>query len=260
MGRSEVLIQWEDPPFSGMAPFKYRVYTKNCTRLHSQWAEVRHPGGIHRNSFLVRNLPAAIECEFCVDACNNGGWGGRSLSSGLVCPGSDIVPISAAVRRARLAAGGQLTVLDRLEQYPQHREEQVWGLARLLSFASVSVGYPKKGNIQRKAALAALHGLKTFPRDPDILFSVFFLLGWTLRGPAKDHVRNILLQHNIPKVCEDHMKLFRTQGKIIGGIAWLRCNLQPGDVGQPQPMPADKDTRNEKKNPLDQLNDTDEDD
>lgn len=47
--------------------------------------------------------------------------------------------------------------------------EQVWGLNRLLSFASVTVGYPKKGNIQRKVALAALHALKTFPRDPEIL-------------------------------------------------------------------------------------------
>ena len=105
-----------------------------------------------------------------------------------------VAPSPSEERKRRLAAGGQLTVLDRLFEYPQHRDEQVWGLARLLAFASVNVGYPKKGNIQRKAALAALHGLKAFPRDPEILSSVFFLLGWTLVGPAQDHVRKILNQ------------------------------------------------------------------
>ena len=45
-----------------------------------------------------------------------------SLSSGIVCPGFDIVPISSTIRKARLAEGGQLTVIDRLLQYAQHRE------------------------------------------------------------------------------------------------------------------------------------------
>ena len=48
-----------------------------------------------------------------------------SLSSGFVCPGFDIVPISTTIRKARLAEGGQLTVIDRLLHYAQHREGNI---------------------------------------------------------------------------------------------------------------------------------------
>ena len=86
---------------------------------------------------------------------------------------------------------------------------------------------------------------------------MFFLLGWTLRGPAKDHVRNILLQHDIIKVCDDHMKWFRSTGPIIGGISWLRCNMPPGEIHHPDPIPPAKDKYAKKVE--EDLEDTDED-
>jgi hypothetical protein len=181
-----------------------------------------------------------VPCRFRICAYNNGGWGVHSEASDWVTPGSESTStfkvVSMGVQRSRLAKGGPLTILDRLEAHPLNREEQLWGLSRLRSMAQVYIygyryiykyiyiyiyiyrcvyihvyrdnyihnhaltyihiysqtfkyehsaqvagGY-KKGNLQRKAALAGLHGIKIFPVDPEMGGIVFGLLGWTLKG------------------------------------------------------------------------------
>ena len=66
-----------------------------------------------------------------------GGWGAMSLSSGFVCPGFDIVPISTTIRKARLAEGGQLTVIDRLLHYAQHREGNIHSPSHMRTISCV---------------------------------------------------------------------------------------------------------------------------
>ena len=46
-------------------------------------------------------------------------------------------------------------------------------------------------------------------------------------------------------------------GPIIGGISWLRCNMPPGEIHHPDPIPPAKDKYAKKVE--EDLEDTDED-
>ena len=103
-------------------------------------------------SFLVRNLPSGIPCQFKVCGYNNGGWGELSSESNLVIPGEDLAPTPDAQRWLRIreglhevrmcmrkimftwhvgyvcmisVAGGVLAALDQLDAHPQHRYDTI---------------------------------------------------------------------------------------------------------------------------------------
>jgi hypothetical protein len=235
VGLREVLLKWENPPFNGAPPLKYRVYIRNGTRNFRKWTLIEHPGDITKQEFWVLHLPSTLECEFAVSACNNGGWGVKSESSGLVCPGADLKPLPAHQKTSRLNAGGVLTALDRLAEYKFHRSEQLWGMERLLAFATVDRGY-KKGNMQKRAAEACFHALKEFPDDSEVIALALSLLGWTLLGPAKSEVVEMCMERKLPEECVKYMKAYRSNGKIIGAVSWLRCGMPKGAIAQPVPM------------------------
>ena len=67
--------------------------------------EVHYPGDIKKTSFLIRNLPSGIPCQFKVCGYNNGGWGELSSESNLVIPGEDLAPTPDAQRWLRIREG-----------------------------------------------------------------------------------------------------------------------------------------------------------
>eukprot|EP00596_Hydrurales_sp_CCMP1899_P003429 CAMPEP_0119043238 /NCGR_PEP_ID=MMETSP1177-20130426/19666_1 /TAXON_ID=2985 /ORGANISM="Ochromonas sp, Strain CCMP1899" /LENGTH=893 /DNA_ID=CAMNT_0007010929 /DNA_START=292 /DNA_END=2970 /DNA_ORIENTATION=- len=181
IGINEVSLAWSDPPFSGVPATLYRIFYKSKARKFIEWMQVPNLRDLNKCEYTVKNMIVGVPCRFRICAYNNGGWGAHSEQSEWVIPGSNSPStfqlISMGVQRSRLAKGGPLTILDRLEGNPLNREEQLWGLSRLRSMAQVVGGY-KKGNVQRKAALAGLHGIKIFPADPEMGGLVFSLLGW----------------------------------------------------------------------------------
>jgi hypothetical protein len=233
VGLHEVKLTWSDPPFSGVPAAKYQIYHRNEGRNFKEWTLYHNQKEMTSSSYLVLDLPSGVTCQFRINAYNNGGWGAYSEASDEVCPGSKgKLSTTIDVQRSRLVKGGPLAILDRLESNPFHRDEIVWGLSRLRSMAQIASGY-KKGNIQRKVALAGIHGIQTFPNDPEMAGIVFYLLGWTLRGPAGDHIKKILVQHNIIELAIKLMKEYRANGEVIMGIAFLRSNMTEGLIPQP---------------------------
>lgn len=93
------------PLFDGAPPLKYKVYMKNISRTFNKWFEVHYPGDITKPTFLVRNLPAGIACQFKVKAYNNGGWGELSDESNLATPGEDLSPVPDSQRWLRIREG-----------------------------------------------------------------------------------------------------------------------------------------------------------
>lgn len=209
------------------------MFFRNGTRNFSEWTRIPDLGDILITSHHVRGLTRGVSYEFRVRACNNGGWGADSEPSDSVCPGSAPILIVTAARRQRLAMGGPLAILDHLALHPIHCGDQSWGLGKLNSMAQISGGY-NTGALQKRSALAAMHGLQTFPNDPDMARAAFSLIGWTLVGPASEVVLNILLQNNVADLAEKWMAEYRTNSDVIGAMAWLRFNMPAGSIPQPK--------------------------
>jgi hypothetical protein len=227
---------WYNPPFDGVPAANYKLYMRNVSRNFNNWSEIDipHPGTIAKNEFLVRNLPPGIQCQFKVSASNNGGWGQLSEPSAMITPGSEQTPISTAKRKTRLILGGPLAILDRLQLYPKHREEHVWGLSRLVTCGILNNGF-KKSQLQKRLAHCALQDLEMYPDDLEIAVPAFALLGWALRGPASLEVAKLCTDGDIVELCKHGMKNFRSDSRLINSIAWLRGSL-PKDIVIPLPQ------------------------
>ena len=91
---NEVQLEWYDPAFDGISPSKYRLYMKNVTKNFNKWNVVYHPGDIRINTFVMKNLPLGVACQFRVQAFNVGGWGKLSEESRFVIPGEDLEPVT----------------------------------------------------------------------------------------------------------------------------------------------------------------------
>lgn len=232
VGQTDVALRWEDPPFCGVNTTAYRIFFRSESRNFHDWQVLPNVGPIPTSHYHIRNLTRGVECQFRVKAYNNGGWGSESLPSDEVCPGAGYTTISTAVRRSRLSMGGPLAILDRLELHPVTRTEHLWGLSRLRSMGQIASGY-KRGNVQVKVALAAVHGLKTFPSDPEMIGAALSLLGWALVGPAKEGVLKILKDNKVAELSIEYMSKYRINCDVIGAVTLLRCNMPVGSIPQP---------------------------
>eukprot|EP00597_Dinobryon_sp_UTEXLB2267_P006584 CAMPEP_0170093198 /NCGR_PEP_ID=MMETSP0019_2-20121128/26341_1 /TAXON_ID=98059 /ORGANISM="Dinobryon sp., Strain UTEXLB2267" /LENGTH=656 /DNA_ID=CAMNT_0010313939 /DNA_START=331 /DNA_END=2302 /DNA_ORIENTATION=- len=163
-----VLLQWQMPLFDGVPPIKYKVFMKNVSRTFTQWQEVHYPGDITKTSFLVRNLPSGIPCQFKVCAYNNGGWGEFSLESNFVTPGEDLDPIPDRQRWLRLREGGVLTILDHLDKHSHHRNDTYTGLKLIVGMGQTQHGY-KNSAIALRVMFTSIHALKKYESDPEVL-------------------------------------------------------------------------------------------
>lgn len=233
VGPNDVHLSWTEPAFSGAPSNAFKIFFRNGSRNFSEWTQVPNLGDVLIHSHHIRGLTKGIAYEFRVRAFNNGGWGTDSEPSDFACPGSSLILITTATKRSRLAMGGPLTILDYLGSHPIHREDHLWGLSKLVSFAQMSSGYAR-GDLQKKMALAAIHGLHTFADDPDVAGAAISLMGWSLTGPASEIVSKILVQNNITDSAVKWMSKHCTNSNVVGATAWLRFHMPAGTIPRPQ--------------------------
>eukprot|EP01036_Dinobryon_divergens_P030135 gene30135-39332_t len=160
---------WQMPVFDGVAASKFKVFMKNVSRAYNKWQEVHYPGDIKKMTFLVRNLPSGIPCQFKVCAYNNGGWGELSAESNQVTPGEDLGPTPDAQRWLRIREGGVLAALDQLDAHPQHRYDTIKGLKLVSSIGHTQNGF-KNSAIAIRVMRTSLKACTTYIQsDPEIV-------------------------------------------------------------------------------------------
>lgn len=143
VGNSEVTLEWYDPPFDGVAPEKYRVYMRNVSRCYNDWNPIAYNGDITTTKYKIRDLPTGVYCQFKVVGYNSGGWGLHSEETIMVCPGEELNPLGYGIKWKRLAMGGPLSVVDRMNVYPKHRHEALKGMEMLIAFGQQKHGFQK---------------------------------------------------------------------------------------------------------------------
>ena len=148
--------------------------------------------------------------------------------------------------------GGSLAMLDRMDQYPKHRHEQVGSLQRLVTFAQKHGGVAAAS----RAVLICLRALQNFPDDPDIAAPAFVALGYCVRGKSERKVRNVLNQNGIVDICQHYMQTFRSNGSIIGAITVLRAAM-PKYIPQPPAIVVPKDEEDDEDASSDEEEKTD---
>ncbi len=224
VGNNEVLLEWYNSPFAGVAPSRYRVFMRNKSRNFSQWKEVYCPGDITKTQFLVRDLPMGVSCQFRVSACNSGGWGALSEETIFVTPGEESEQVSSDTKWRRIKEGGILAALDHMEQFSANSEEQRRGLHMLVSYGQTNMGF-KNSAMSTKVAATALADIKTFDRDPVIVALAFNVLGWCLKGKSERKTRQFCLQNGVVELAQTATEQYRCDSSVMNGIAWLRSMM-----------------------------------
>jgi len=242
VGLSEVHLEWYNALFDGSPPTKYQVYMKNVSRNFSSWSPIDYPGDIVKRTFLVRNLPSGVACQFAVRAYNNGGWSELSPPTLFVCPGEDRAPIPSTLRWKKLKLGGPLAIVDRMQAHSLHRFDQSKGLKYLSMLGQNQTGFTKT-NIAIKVCVATIHAMKTFPNDREISTSAFLVLGWCMRGPAELKISKICDQNGVVEMAIDCMDRFRFDTCVINSITWLRA-VMPKIPQPPQVLLVDEVSKN----------------
>jgi hypothetical protein len=171
--------------------------------------------------YKVRDLPSGVPCTFRIAGYNNGGWGQPSEETPFITPGEEYSPLPFLKKWTKLSLGGPLAVLDRLNLYPNHRDEYITGLAKISGFASRSNGF-HKGMIQTKVAEVAMHALDRFPDDRDIIALALRVMSCAMRGPKDRKVRLFLTQNGIVGKCAKYAEKFRIDPYIVSNTVDLR--------------------------------------
>lgn len=253
----EVTIEWYNPIFAGVQPFKYKIYMRNVTRNFHEWNEVYYPGDIKKTKFKIRDLPMGIACQFKVSSFNNGGWGQPSEETMYVTPGEDKTVVSDIVRWRRLQMSGVLGVLDRIKLCPIIAKEIYIGLKTLLGFGLCQTGF-KSTKVALKISEELLRIMNTFSHDPDILTLSFHVLGWCLHGKSERKVRHFLTQNNIEKFVLFSLEKYRYHSGVVNAIQWLRkSSLQKyippvGDFNYQLLCPKEEEPTSEDENDSDE--------
>jgi len=247
-GVNDIALEWYDQPFDGNSAYKYSVEMRSKTRVFYQWQVAPSPGDINTTSFIVRDLPSGVAVQFRVRGFNNGGWSQYSEPTQPVTPGDWLAPMPTSGRWRRVVQGGSMAIIDVLLSRPMNRGEHIIGLRKLLANATEECGF-KKQNIQVKVANAAVHGLLTFPLDPEIARIAFVLLGWCMKdsSPGFKKVRMYLRKMEVDRICTEYMLngRFRLDTAIMTGIEFLRTMMPlQGQIGA-IPMPPEIDIPDE---------------
>ena len=224
MDTNAVLLEWYNPPFSGVQPTKYKIYMKNKSRNFNNWMEVYYPGDIQKTQFLVRDLPMGVGCQFKVQAYNSGGWSGLSEETIFVTPGEETEVVSFENRWKRLEKGGLLAVLDYMDICGANCEETRKGLHMIINYGQNGTGF-KNARIALRVAALAIKCIKTFVLDSDVLSLSFTTLGWCIRGKPERKARQLCIEQGIVALVEECTAKFRTDGKVMNSIAWLRGTM-----------------------------------
>ena len=220
------MLEWYNPPFDGILPFKYKIAMKNVTRNFNTWADVYYAGDIVKTRFLVRNLPMGIACQFRVAAYNNGGWGEYSEPTTHVVPGEQHQVLPDALRWKRLRQGGGLAILDRLESHYYYHSEFEVGLRLLMGVGQNNHGFKNTATTLRVATVA-LKALKTYSMDADVATYAFTLIGLCLRGKKFHHkVRQLIIAEDLAATVGKYLKYFRRNPQVMGGISFLRGGMK----------------------------------
>lgn len=217
-------LQWRNPPFDGPSPTVYRIHMKNLTRNYNHWSAIPYTGIITALHFTVPNLPAGIRCAFRVEAFSRGGWSEPSEACDYVCPGELHRPLDFLTRWSRLAAGGPLAIVDRLNAYPFIRVDALKGLQLLLVFGQKDDGF-HKGKLQVLVAAVVIKLISIYKDDPDILPYSFKVIGFALRGAHYRLVEEAFIEERLPNECLRYYELFRTNTAVISSLVFLQSCL-----------------------------------
>lgn len=223
VGQHDVTLEWYNPPFDGVKPFKYRLQMQNVTRNFHHWEEVYYPGEIRKSKFIVRNLPMGIACQFRVCAFNNGGWGKYSEPTAYVTPGEENAVLPDHLRWKRLTQGGPLAILDRMELYPKHRNELHEGLKKLLAFGLCNSGF-KSTQTSLHVAKTCMNILKEFKTDPELFAQALEVIRWALHGKAERKARFLCTSEGIEGIISEGLAVFRHNGAVVNAIQAVRSS------------------------------------
>lgn len=165
-----------------------------------------------------------VSCQFKVQAYNSGGWGGLSEETIFVTPGEETEVVSFENRWKKLEKGGLLAVLDHLDSCGANCEEMRKGLHMVINYGQNGVGF-KNARIAMRVAELAIKCIKTFVLDGDVLALSFTTLGWCIRGKPERKARQLCIEQGIVELVQESMTKFRTDGKVMNAIAWLRGTM-----------------------------------
>lgn len=226
---STVLIEWTLPVFDGVPASKFRIYMRNNCRLMFNWTVVPGADSVkatfgkwdtHR--YLVCHLPTGVPVEFAVAGHNNGGWSVLSKSTVEAIPGEELIPQTMHGQWRRLARGGPLAVLDRLEEYASYRHEVIMGFRELIAFAQKEGTGFTRSAIREKCCNIVLKTLKMFPMDEKVAAPGFTLLGYSIQGKNQTKLRIACKQAGLIDEIKFYIKHFRSSTEIIAALQWLK--------------------------------------
>ena len=225
VGLTDVTIEWYNPLFDGVQPWKYRILMRTGTRNFSNWRIVKNADKLKFTKYTVRELAIGIPCEFIVQSYNNGGWSNESEKSFKTIPGEFITPPTSEIKWRRINDGGILSIIDALNDHLYDRTTFLKGLSLLISFGQKQQGY--KREFQNKIAELCMHAIKIFENDIEIISKAFIVCGYSLiQKKKKTNVRAMLLKENfIIDKTEYYMNTYRNNSIIINAISWLRSKL-----------------------------------
>jgi hypothetical protein len=221
IGTHDVTLEWYNPPFDGQPPAKYRLFMRNVTRNFHFWNEMYSAGDITSTKFVVRDLPMGVACQFKVQAHNSGGWGDCSPETLYVTPGEDHDVLPASIRWKRLHMSGIWGIMDRMDLYPENRNEQFVGLKMIHGFALCDHGF-RKLKLALKVVEISFHNLKTFIYDPEVISLAINNIGWCIQGKYERKVRQFVVQSNLDAMVTELLSRYRYHTAVVASVQWLR--------------------------------------
>ena len=241
-GVSEIALEWYDQPFDGVETVKYSVEVKNHTRVFHTWQVVPSPRDIVSTTYIVRDLPSGVPCQFRCRAFNPGGWSQYSAATQMVTPGDSLTPMPTQARWRRVVQGGILATMDLIMNRPVNRTEHIIGLQKIIAFVMVDCGF-KKSAVQIKAANVAMHDLMTFTHDAEIATPAFTILGWCMKegSPGLKRVKIYLRKMKPDAIAIEFMEngRFRLDTNVMSAILFFRSqSMIHFPEGTPGHVPA----------------------
>ncbi|CAM9962788.1 unnamed protein product, partial [Choristocarpus tenellus] len=186
LSRTEVLLTWEDPDFSGAPPTEYEVVSSGNLRNNSEWAPVFPPGypAITSSPIRIHRRVPGLALRYRIRGRNHGGWGEYSYPTKLLATSAWVektsIPreISTLLRQV---SGGPRLVLARMKRYPSSIATQEHGFSQLVSYINKKeLGLPRV-SLAKEVVLVVSEAMSTFSQSRSIQSSGLILLGWATK-------------------------------------------------------------------------------
>jgi hypothetical protein len=220
-----VSLEWFNPSFQGILPFKYKIFIKNNTRNYRKWLELAYPGEIRKTTFMIRNLPMGVSCEFRLSAYNNGGWSEQSEETDTVIPGEDrTFVLPKRIKWKRLQQSGLLGILDYLQLYDYSSEDQDHGLKIIFSLIQSYDSHYQ--TLSYKLLIRILDriffNLKRFPSYSAIITNSFLIIGFIMNHQKYDRkIRYYCVNNGLVSIIHEMKEKYFSSSSVMNAIQWI---------------------------------------